>query len=73
VAEGAPESVEVARALVTAVLDQPLMKRSLVLEDMLQNESPLALVRAVELADGILRQTTNGNLSRTADVERSPR
>ena len=66
VADGAPESVELARDLALAVLDQPVVRRALAVDELLRAGSPFALVRAVELAEGILqdsdpqRQPTRG-------------
>ena len=54
VADGSPSSVDGARALVAAVLNQPLVKRALALHEMLREASPLALVRALELAEAVL-------------------
>jgi hypothetical protein len=53
VAEGAPESVELARELVAAVLNRPLVEKAIALDGLLRKQSPLALVRAVELADAL--------------------
>jgi hypothetical protein len=57
VAEGATESVELARQLVMAVLQEPLVRRAVALDELLRKQSPLALVRAVELADAVSRST----------------
>ncbi len=54
VADGSMSSVGLARALVTAVLDEALVKQALVLDEMLRTQSPFALVRAVELAERVL-------------------
>ena len=53
VAEGSPTSVELAGRLVRAILDEPLVKRALALDELLRTGSPFALVRAVELADTV--------------------
>ncbi len=58
VAEGLPESVERARALVAAVLGDAIVRRAVQLEVLLREGSPLALVRAVELAEVVLRSNT---------------
>jgi hypothetical protein len=50
VAEGAPESVELAKELVAKVLAAPLVQRALTVHRMLSEASPLALASAVELA-----------------------
>jgi hypothetical protein len=54
VAEGRPESVEMAQRIAEAVLDLPLVRRAAVLRDLLRDGSPFALVRAVELAELVL-------------------
>ena len=54
VADGLPESVELARELVAVVLSEQMVKRAVVLDELLRKASPLALVRAVELAEGVL-------------------
>jgi len=58
VAEGLPESVERARELVAAVLGDAVVRRAAQLEALLGEGSPLALVRAVELAEIVLRSNT---------------
>jgi hypothetical protein len=55
VADGAPESVELARELVRRVLSDLLVIRAVALDELLLKQSPLALVRAVELADTVLQ------------------
>jgi hypothetical protein len=55
VTDGAPESVELARELVRRVLSEPLVIRAVALDQLLLKQSPLALVRAVELADALLQ------------------
>jgi hypothetical protein len=54
VADGLPESAELARRLVTVVLADALVRRALELDALLREASPLALVRAVELAESAL-------------------
>lgn len=54
VAEGAAESVELAKELVVAVLGDPMVRRAVALDELLRRQSPLALVRAVELAEALL-------------------
>jgi hypothetical protein len=56
VAEGKAESVELARGLVAAVLGNDTVKRAVALDELLRKQSPLALVRAVELAEGLQLQ-----------------
>ena len=58
VAEGLPESVERARELLAAVLGDALVRRAMQLDVLLREGSPLALVRAVELAEVVLRSNT---------------
>jgi hypothetical protein len=55
VAEGRPESVELARELVGAVLKDAIVQRAVQLDLLLREQSPLALVRAVELAESVLQ------------------
>jgi hypothetical protein len=63
VAQGKPESVELARRLCDAVLGLPLVRAAVALGELLHQGSPLAMVRAVELseamldADGVHRET----------------
>lgn len=54
VAEGKAESVELAKELVV-VLGDEMVKRAVALDELLRKQSPLAFVRAVELADDVLR------------------
>jgi hypothetical protein len=54
VADGAPESVELAKELVVVVLADDTVKRAVTLDELLRRHSPLALVRAVELAELVL-------------------
>jgi hypothetical protein len=58
IAGGLPESVERARQLVEAVLGDAIVRRAVQLEVLLGEGSPLALVRAVELAEVVLRSNT---------------
>lgn len=44
-------SVELAQALAATVLGEPLVKRALLLDELLRTRNPLALVRAVQLAE----------------------
>jgi hypothetical protein len=53
VADGAPESVELARELVAVVLQDDTVRRAMELDKLLQAQSPLALVRAVALAESV--------------------
>jgi hypothetical protein len=55
VAEGAPESVELAKELVVVVLGAETVKRAVALDELLRKQSPLALVRSVVLAESLLR------------------
>ena len=55
VADGAPESVELARELVGAVLEDAIVQRAVQLDLLLREQSPLALVRAVALAESVLQ------------------
>lgn len=61
VAEGAAESVELAKELVVLVLGDDLVKRVVALDELLRKQSPLALVRAVELAEGLLQHARAAN------------
>ena len=54
VADGASESIDFAKELAKAVLGDPLVVRAIELDELLRRQSPLGLVRAVELADGLL-------------------
>jgi hypothetical protein len=54
VAAGRTESLDLALQLAETVLDVPLIRRATVLRDLLKERSPFALVRAVELAEGVL-------------------
>ena len=54
-AEGAAESVELAKELVVVVLGDDLVKRAMVLDELLRKQSPFALVRAVALAESLPR------------------
>ena len=49
----APESLELAAAMVEEVLSDPILRRALVLERLLAEGSPFALVRALELAKSL--------------------
>jgi hypothetical protein len=53
VADGAAESVELARELVAAVIGAPLVQLATELDELLRTRNPLALVRAVELAAAV--------------------
>jgi hypothetical protein len=55
VAEGAAESVELAKELVNAVLADEMMRRAIELDRLLRERGPLALVRAVTLAESVLQ------------------
>ena len=55
VEKGESASVELAGALAAIVLSNPLVRRARELEVLLEARSPFALVRAVELAEEILR------------------
>lgn len=54
VANGSSTSIELAGQLVRAILDEPLVKGALALDELLRTQSPFALVRAIELADAVL-------------------
>jgi hypothetical protein len=54
VAAGRAESLELALHLAEGVLDIALARRAMALRDLLKERSPFALVRAVELAEGVL-------------------
>jgi hypothetical protein len=54
VADGSSTSIELAGQLVRAILDEPLVKGALALDELLRTQSPFALVRAIELADAVL-------------------
>lgn len=54
VAEGKAESAELARELAVVVLGDDTVKRAVVFDELLRKQSPLALVRAVELAEWLL-------------------
>jgi hypothetical protein len=63
VADGDERSVALASELVRAVLEDPVVRRALALEELLSTRSPFALVRAVELAEQLLvsnAHETNG-------------
>ncbi len=64
VADGESESVELARELVAVVLGDALVSQALALEDLLRKQSPLALVRAVQLAECLLHCAHAGELAR---------
>jgi hypothetical protein len=57
VADGLPESMGLARELVAAVLADDTVTRALQLDELLHRQSPLALVRAVALAEIVSRAT----------------
>jgi hypothetical protein len=54
VGKGDAESLTLASLLVEAVIEDPLSQRALELRELLQQRSPFALVRAVELAERLL-------------------
>ena len=54
VADGDGRSVALAGDLVRVILDDPMVRRALVLEELLRTRSPFALVRAVELAEQLI-------------------
>lgn len=54
VADGDERSVALAGDLVRAVLEAPVVRRALALEELLRTRSPFALVRAVELAEQVM-------------------
>ena len=56
VAEGAAESVELAKELVVVVLGDEMVKRAMRLDELVRQRSPLALVRAVEVARAVLER-----------------
>jgi hypothetical protein len=53
VGDGLPESVEWARELVAVVLQDDTVSRAVELDKLLRAQSPLALVRAVGLAESV--------------------
>jgi hypothetical protein len=55
VGDGLPESIQLARERVVAVLQDPIVKRALALDELLRDASPLILVRAVQLAEAVVR------------------
>ena len=57
VAAGEERSVEIAASLARGVLGDPMVKRAIVVEEMVRTRSPFALMRAVELAEVILQVT----------------
>jgi hypothetical protein len=67
VADGLPSSVELARELVRVVLNDGLVKQALALDELLRNTSPLALVRAVRLAEAVLCQDVGSLYARRCD------
>lgn len=46
--------MELAKALVRSVLSEPLVRPAVTLDELLRKQNPLALVRAVELAETVL-------------------
>jgi len=58
--EGAPESFELAAAMVREVLEDTLVRRALLLKRLLADRSPFALVRAVELARALRADPDDG-------------
>lgn len=54
VAAGEARSLDLARDLAGAVLEESVVQRALALEELLRSGSPFALVRAVELAEVLL-------------------
>jgi hypothetical protein len=54
VADGEERSVALASELARAVLNDPVVRRALALEELLRTRSPFALVRAVELAEQVM-------------------
>jgi len=54
VADSRLESLDLALRLAEAVLNVPLVHRAIAVRDLLVARSPFALVRAVELAEGVL-------------------
>lgn len=54
VGKGDPESLTLASQLVEAVIGDRLAQRALELRELLQQQSPFALVRAIELAERLL-------------------
>jgi hypothetical protein len=65
VADGAPERVELAEELVAIVLGDALVSQALALEDLLRKQSPLALVRAVQLAERIVSRAPDAGVVRS--------
>jgi len=64
--EGAPESLELAAAMVREVLEDPVVRRALVLERLLAEGSPFALVRAIELAQDLSSSAPGGASTRSS-------
>jgi hypothetical protein len=58
IADGEERSLDLAAALVRAVLDDPSVRRARQLDELLRTRSPFALVRAVELAETFLTKRT---------------
>ena len=54
IAVGDPESLVFVEKLVAAVLDDPLVQRALEVQRLVRERSPFVLVRAIELAEGVL-------------------
>lgn len=62
VADGDERSVALAGDLVRAVLDDPMVRQAAALEALLKTRSPFALVRAVELAERLLKLESTKSL-----------
>ena len=63
VAEGSEESFELARGLADAVLGDELVRQAVEVRRLVEERSPFALVRAVELAAGVARRTAAPTLA----------
>lgn len=71
VADGDPAATALADALVATVLDDPITRRAIELDDLLRARSPFALVRAVELAELLLeRRAAKSGATRTGGGDR---
>jgi hypothetical protein len=65
VAAGSTTAVDLAHALARTVLDTPVVHRARELDQLLKARSPFALVRAVELAELLARDSTPSVKRRT--------
>jgi hypothetical protein len=62
VANGLPRSLAASEEMARAILAAPEIKAARVVLDLLADGSPFALVRAVELAEGLLQRVEHGGM-----------